>query len=348
MTSSIKSMASISYRPQLKNLMQSVINPNFNYEYIPNLDWVSEELVGSDNLLIVVGDSWTWGATLCRPEFVNVINDREYRTEQIYGYHLHKKLNYDWVNLAVCGTDNIAMINHCWKFIKTLNKQYKKIHIVMTLTELGRELTGKNFLQQQKNYERLQGPDWPTFDQLVCNQASDEKLDFFKKECIESELEIIYALELYLAIKDSKSFNQLLESYERYTFDLIKRLLTGPNITCSVARNYTDSYDNNKDMAGINFIDKKWTDIIAERGNLEPYPKGIRVLGQLAIKPLLEYAKANNIGNKVEILELLDLASEALHWFDHSTFNNQRQGYKHPKEIGHQWWAEYLYDNIQW
>jgi hypothetical protein len=328
--------------------MQSIINPNFNHDIIQNRVWVTEECTNSDNLLIVVGDSWTWGASIYRAQFQNEHDDYEYRTKQIYGYHLHKKLNYDWVNLAICGVDNITMINHCWNFIKTLKNKYKKIHIVITLTEIGRELTGKNFLKNRIEYQSLQGTGWPEFDELINDSYTKEKLELSKAECFEIGFEIIYALELYLAIKNSKSFNQLLELYENYTFNLISRLLSGPNITCSVARNYTDSYSNNKNIPGINLIDKKWTDIIASNGNLEPYPQNIRFLGQIAINPLLEYVRNTNINDKTEILELLDLSSKGITWLDNSKYNNGAEGYKHPKELAHKWWADYLYETIKW
>jgi hypothetical protein len=317
-------------------------------------NWIIEENVGSDHLLITVGDSWTWGAHLCGSDFVNpnpgkFFDDREYRARNVYGYHLHKLTNYDWINLAICGVDNISMIDHCWKFLKTLKKSYKKIHIILTLTEIGRELTGRNFLLQKDHYESLQGPDWPNFLDLVNQKTSDDKINLFRKECFDSELEILYSYDLYQSITGSKSIAELLERYEKYTFDLAAKLLLRDNVSCTVGRNYVDNFVNNTNITNLKFTNKKWTDVIAENGGLQPYPQGIRFLGGIAIRPVTEYVNQHCIGTKQEMLELLDLTSQGIDWLDNSPFNsNLQSSYKHPRAIAHQWWAEYLYNHVDW
>ena len=335
--------------------MRSYINPNFSYELMgtPPHNWIIEQHTDSHYLIITVGDSWTWGNFLCNSGYVNpnpgkFFDDYDFRSKHVYGYHLHKKTNFDWINLAICGSDNITMIDLCWKFIKTLDRSYKKIFIILTLTEIGRELTGKNFLLQQEGYENLKGCDWPDFFDLVNHRASQEKIDFFRKECVESELQIIYAYELYQALQPSMSVTEMLEKYEKYTFELISKLLTGPNISCTVARNFVDNFANNTTMKNLRFMDKKWTDVIAENGNLSPYPNGIRLLGGVAIGPVTQYVETHRIGTKQEMLELFNSSAEALDWLDRSPYNHQENNYRHPGALAHEWWADYLYKNVDW
>ena len=94
--------------------------------------WYHENLVGSDELLICIGDSWTWGDSLKE-------NPENYRTDHIYGALLAKQLNTDFINMARCGCSNIEM--HDWAlWILPRVSEYKKVYLVITLTENGREL----------------------------------------------------------------------------------------------------------------------------------------------------------------------------------------------------------------
>ena len=95
-------------------------------------------------------------------------------------------------------------------------------------------------------------------------------------------------------------------------------------------------------------MDKKWTDVIAENGNLSPYPNGIRLLGGVAIGPVTQYVETHRIGTKHEMLELFNSSAEALDWLDRSPYNHQENNYRHPGALAHEWWADYLYKNVDW
>lgn len=104
------------------------VDPNQN----PREIWYHENLKGTSDLLICIGDSWTWGDSLS-PEPAN------YRTDHIYGALLAKKLNVDFINIARCGAANIEL--HDWAFwILPRVAEYRNIYLVITLTENGREI----------------------------------------------------------------------------------------------------------------------------------------------------------------------------------------------------------------
>ena len=102
-------------------------------------NWYHEQLAGNDSLLVTVGDSWTWGDSLhgINPD-VGVWDDPK-RLTSIYGHLLSAKLGSDFVNIAECGGSNIKMCDRAARLLELAVPQYKKIYVVITLTELGRE-----------------------------------------------------------------------------------------------------------------------------------------------------------------------------------------------------------------
>jgi len=105
-------------------------------------EWFHERIQDKDYLLITIGDSWTWGDSLGKIDIGNnVWDDYEHRVTHTYGYQLSNLLDTDWVNIGICGGCNLFILKEAQEFIKGIQKKkYKKITVIITLTELGREL----------------------------------------------------------------------------------------------------------------------------------------------------------------------------------------------------------------
>ena len=120
-----------------KYLNKKIVKNNHNRR-----EWFYENIVGNTNLLICIGDSWTWGDSLGKTDLK--YNDIESRYEQFYIAGLAKNLKSDWVMIAQCGTNNqwileqYKIINQAIK--KKFYKNYNKIYVHVCLTELFREL----------------------------------------------------------------------------------------------------------------------------------------------------------------------------------------------------------------
>lgn len=258
-------------------------------------EWFHERIRDKDCLLITAGDSWTWGDSLGNIDIGNNCwDDYTYRTTHTYGYHLSNMLDTDWVNIGICGGCNLFIIQETYQFIQNIEKEYKRIIVVFTLTELGRELL------DAYNYDhRVQ--------------------------------------ELYQALNNYKSLDDLLIKYESYTFNLIKELFD----SCIVTRNFTHTFEENKSILGSNLLDKTWTEVIAEQGNLKPYPN-VKLLSHIGIDPLLKFAK--NV-SKEQCIYLIDNQELGYTWLENSPYNSNA-GTKHPNEQAHRWWAEHLYKHI--
>lgn len=104
--------------------------------------WYHEQSNGSTNLIITAGDSWTWGDSLGGINLSNGLRDNyEYRTTHIYGHQIAKSLNADWINIGVVGGANAWILRILFeKILKNLARKYDNIVVVITLTELCREL----------------------------------------------------------------------------------------------------------------------------------------------------------------------------------------------------------------
>ena len=98
---------------------------------------------GCPNLVITIGDSWTWGDSLGKTETTQ--DNKEYRIKHVYGNCLANKLQADFINLGVCGASNEWIFETCNRVLDIANtqKEYSNIYLILTLTETGRELSDK-------------------------------------------------------------------------------------------------------------------------------------------------------------------------------------------------------------
>jgi hypothetical protein len=113
-------------------------SPDNIYSY---RQWYEEDIQGRDTLLVMIGDSWTWGDHLGSIDWDKSSND-PCRMEQIAGRKLSNLLNSDWVNLAKPGCSNYWMLEQLQNIEPHLHRvqnQYKKIRVVISLTEDLRE-----------------------------------------------------------------------------------------------------------------------------------------------------------------------------------------------------------------
>lgn len=113
-------------------------DPNNPYSF---RQWYYEDISNKDNLLVTVGDSWTFGDHLGCIDW-DKASDDPIRLTQIYGRILSNLMEADWINLASPGCSNYWMletlnaVNHHFYRVKN---DYKKITLVITLTEDLRE-----------------------------------------------------------------------------------------------------------------------------------------------------------------------------------------------------------------
>ena len=259
----------------------------------PNLpvyhQWYFEQVQDRDNLLITVGDSWTWGDSL----------PLDQRTQLIYGAVMAQSLDRDFVNLAICAASNIEMHDRLVKFLPKVIDHYKHITVILTLTENGREI--------------LFDPVWTDKTQRP-NSLLAFQID-----------------------------------YERVMFETFRETLAQwPMIEFKIARNFTYTHDENLPILSRYLVHNTWVDILAQSQNMLDYPTNLRLLSQMAMTPMIAHFKRLKIYDTLrpEFFDTFMSMEEAIEWLDRSSLNSN-QATRHPNELGHRLWANYLLQQIK-
>ena len=145
------------------------------------------------------------------------------------------------------------------------------------------------------------------------------------------------------------NLTDFLIEYERLQFELYRRDFINryPHMKFFIGRNFTYSFDNNKSILGDNHLDKTWVDCLAEYQNKLDYPRDLRMLSGLSYDSLQEHLKETGLFDKFkyEFIKYFDEAQLAIKWLMASDLN-YKKATKHPTELGHQLWADYLHSQI--
>lgn len=296
-------------------------------------EWYYEKNINSSTLTITAGDSWTWGDSLGKTT-LPTYDDRDYRLANIYGNILSNKLDSDFINIGVPGGSNLFILIYLEKVLQSLTKSYSTVRIIFTLTESGRELEN-GFLDQQQHYDAWAGKDWPSFNEIINQTATNEQLAVMTNDISGTHFGDVVGL--YLALKPSTNLNDLLTRYESFTVETIKQRVPG----VILARNFTSMVDKTK----FN-ISNRWTDVIADNGNLPAYPDQLYVMSQIGINPLLKISRHLDKNHfKNDWMPILEQATKGIDWLLNSPYNSKRAT-KHPLEQAHYWWAQHLYESL--
>tara|TARA_Y100000592_G_scaffold30950_1_gene49354 strand:- start:8852 stop:9703 length:852 start_codon:yes stop_codon:yes gene_type:complete len=123
-------------------------------------EWFAEKITGRKNLLICIGDSWTWGDSLGKSYQEPLYNDVDARHNQFYTNLLAEHLEADWMMIAWCGGTN-NWILHQYDTIKEAidkgsYKDYDKVYVHVCFTELFRDLRdAPTFIPNRENFKEF-------------------------------------------------------------------------------------------------------------------------------------------------------------------------------------------------
>lgn len=267
-----------------------------------NTSWYYESIANKDNLLVTIGESWTWGDSLGKIDInAGITDDYNHRVTHVFGHLLRTKLNADWCNMARCGYSNSWIIEQCSEIVRitnTLDLGYKNITIVCTLTELCRDIYASQMYTIATQLIKISN----TLDEFLCQYENEQLLQI---------KQIANQAPSNVRIVIGRNFT------DTYTENIatIPDLLV-PKTWCDIINdkfNYKDYINNSRIVGQIGF---------------DPL---IRFLREQ--KKYSEWKK--------ELLVLFDSALNRTNFLDHSPYN-YKQATKHPTEKGHEFWADYL------
>lgn len=121
------------------------LDPGFFGVYVhpkPDCSYWHEDVDQRRNLLVTVGDSWTWGDSLGASNFGLSISDPE-RTNLVYGRHLQSLIgDCDWINIAMPGTANQWIVDVAKRFVEISQQvSYSRIFLSIGLTDIFRDIS---------------------------------------------------------------------------------------------------------------------------------------------------------------------------------------------------------------
>lgn len=276
--------------------------------------WFDEIVKGKDELLVTVGDSWTWGDSLGKVYTTDgdfdvedfdptgeppPADDYEHRMSSIYGSILADKLDKDFLLIARPAGDNAKMHDNTIWALPYLEKRYKKITVIFCLTELCREIKAD--------------PMW-----------SPDNID------------------------DFVDTDSLLKHYEKIMFNSFQTELIDryPNIQFIFTRNFTYTYKENMFKQ---HVAKTWMDVLQDNYPQDSqYPDDLRMLSGMAFTPFLRHLKIKKVHSKLHLTMMDQMASalNAEEWMGQNPMQSKR-GTRHPLELGHKLWADYLLQHIK-
>lgn len=269
--------------------------------------WYEEDIKNRSTLLVMVGDSWTWGDHLGNIDWKKSIND-PIRYEQIAGRKLAHKLDADLVNLARPGCSNYWMLEKLQDiepWLQIAKNHYKRIIIIVNLTEDLREAQYTRRIKIDDIYDKFFN-DSKTLKDFLCQV---EKNLFLNLEAYFDDLPFIesHIARVFTDVWPGNASKLLLEMS-----------------WCDVIQQYVQFplYQKPVPFIGQMSIDpltKKYIDKISDPEKINSY--------------------------KTEFVEIMENVGYRWNFLGASDYNLKGSTY-HPNDLGHTVWAEYLYAQL--
>jgi len=108
-----------------------------------NISSFDRKISNKPSLVVTIGDSWTFGGSLWYlfPYSASGEEINKFRLDNIFGSYLSQDLDADWINISLPFMSNFWIAKQLENLNSVLDQlDYDKIYIVVTLTEVGREL----------------------------------------------------------------------------------------------------------------------------------------------------------------------------------------------------------------
>jgi len=233
--------------------------------------------------------------------------DDPVRLQTIYGKKLSEKLDSDWVLLARPGCSNY------WMFEKL-------------------KFFSEQIVQLKSRYRRI----------IITVTLTEDFREFGYND------EIEYTTPYYSMIANCKDLFDFLAEAENALVEKFVTLLEGLPVEYHITRAFTDFWPKNKNLHK-QLLDKTWCDVFQEQVEFDRYHQVVPFIGQMAIGGIVKLI--DSVGDKKssfknDFLEIEKKITARYNFFSASWYNIKGSSW-HPNAMGHQVFAEYLFNTIE-
>lgn len=309
-------------------------------------------LRGKKNLVISVGDSWTWGASLgtmadAPLEIRRMVDDFDARSTQCYGRLIADELDADWINYGKIAGGNIS----CLQFLSNV-------------------LCGNHsrFLTPDR-YDAIKDASWPDslydlYTAFELNQAADIEEELNTTHCLSpytidlAQYDNVYAFVTltetgrdarFYSVQCNKSFDtveQYLNFEETSNYKIVEHIRNRSNAKIFVGRNFT--VDLPTTLNSQCDVPMSWIELDYRQNAVDGYNncgldlKDIVFSGPVSGIGFKTIEMAHGITDYKEYLvKQVSLVETCWTWLRNNPLHSNFATC-HPKKEGHKLWANYL------
>ena len=301
---------------------------------------------GKNNLLITVGDSWTWGDSLGDLSI-------RYRSDHVYGKYLREYLDSDWINYGYCGGGNRNILRALDLILQNIFNDH-------------------GFNLDQNEYNFLAGEDWPDYDTFyssvkkypgIVNEIENfiapnsifilpnyEDLPNIITKKYQNIYLVITLTEAGREIGDINedrfdNIEQLLINNEIQIYQKIARLKQRyKDLNIIVGRNFSHDFD---EVTNSLSIEKNWIQINFEENQKQGFDNlgysfdDISKSGAVSGVAFSVIKQLKYKDKKQYMIDQIDNADKLWNWLRNNPLN-YNVATCHPTEESHKLWADYL------
>jgi hypothetical protein len=233
--------------------------------------------------------------------------DDPVRLKSVYGKKLAEKLNADWILVAKPGCSNYWMLEK----LKLFYYQIKELK--------------------------------PSYKRIIITIVLTEDFREF-----EYSKELRYTQQYFSMIDQSKDLFDFLQKAEKHLLLQFINLFKSLEVEYYITRAFTDFWPENIKTFENILLDKTWCDVFQTEVGFQNYQQVVPFIGQMSINGI---TKLINFGNKRNVylknfLEIEEKITARYNFFDASWYNIKGSTW-HPNPVGHEIFAEYLFEKIQ-
>lgn len=300
-------------------------------------------------LLITIGDSWTWGGSLGDLSF-------DYRSNHLYGKYLSNYLDSDWVNYGYSGGGNNDILFALDLILQNILDDY-------------------GFNLDKHRYNELAGRYWPSHQKFYSSVTDyPGVVDEIKKfvvpgaEHLKIDLPNLYKKNyqnIYIVVTLTETGRDTYSKNSKNQFTNIKDFLIDDETQIyNKLKNLNQRYKNINLVVGRNFscdftevknsicIEKNWVQINFEENQRQGFDNHNYTINNLlqpgAVSGIVfdQIKKLNYKDKKQYITSQIDNIDQLWKWLRNNPLN-YNTATCHPTERSHQLWAEYLCQHLK-